>query len=158
MRITVPDVIPLLQPDQTGTCGQTSVLMAVNSLGIPANLEDAIFACGVSSLCHDGGLFTKDIVRGLNVLGVKTGVPYGGTVRRRCRTIPKRAIGIVANRLNWAHAVLLWDGFVYDPGIGYALPLRVYEDFLIQRAFRWLVGNRIVRAYWKTFIPILGKN
>jgi hypothetical protein len=160
MNITVPDIVPLFQPDQTGLCGQTVVAMAA---GI--SIDEAVVAVGVSSIMDEGGTYATDLIRGLRKLGVKVGVTRTyprRPSRRKLRILPKRAILSIADGTRWGHWVLYWDGFVYDPGIGWPIPIRVYETSIVERAYsrcydRPQDAAKQVIAYWNEVIPILEK-
>jgi hypothetical protein len=155
VNLQVPDIHPLLQPHDSGVCGQTCVAMAAG-----VSIDAAVAAVGVSSSNDEGGTFADDMVRGLQKLGVKCGQPteYGRRGSKRLRQLPERAImGIDGYQQHW---VLLWDGFVYDPGIGWPLPVRAYEGFILDMAYSRphrppkKNKSRSVRSYWDTAIPI----
>ena len=150
----------LLQPDDTGMCAQTCVAMVAN-----VTIEQAHTACGNTSL-YKAGSSHAEVKRGLKALGVR----YGETVpgyrtqggkKMATSTIPKFCIAYVCdNKTTWAHAVVIKDGFVYDPGIGWPIPLWVYESYIIERSYsrryRGLAHKkRAVKAFWDQFLPIL---
>lgn len=154
--MTPPDLHPMLQPDQTGMCGQTCVAMIAG-----CTLPEAALACGTSVLNNEGSS-TASLVRGLRRLGVKVGKPYTYKGRKR-RVVdwPSFALMSVANnKTNWAHAVVLKDGWVYDPGIGWPLPAHVYEMVIVEMAYSRRfrakhLKKRAVKAYWSEVIPIV---
>ena len=150
----------LLQPDDTGLCAQTCVAMVAN-----VTVEKAHAACGNTAL-YKAGSSGDEVKRGLKALGVR----YGATVpgyrtqgRQRVltRNIPKFCIAYICdNKTKWSHAVVIKDGFVFDPGIGWPLPLWVYETYVIERAdsrqYRLATHKRKnVKAFWDQFLPIL---
>lgn len=151
----------LLQPHLSSMCGQVCVAMAVG-----CSLEEAAAAVGRSVL-RDEGTHETDLIRALKKLGMKVGA-FVDLCPRKGRTkklilLPKFAImGIGDRKTRWGHWVLLRDGVVYDPGIGYPLPVHIYELFIIERAYsrRYPKGrhaHKRVRALWVDYIPILGK-
>lgn len=133
-------------------CGQTCAAIAAG-----VDLNEATVAVGVTTL-RGPGTDTSELTRGLRRLGIKVGDPYPFKNR-----FPKFAIvAIDDNKTQWGHWVVIHEGFVYDPGIGYPLPLYVYEDIVIYRAYsrRYLKSkdaHKRVRAKWTTVIPIYGK-
>jgi hypothetical protein len=150
----------LLQPDQTELCGQASVAMVAG-----VSLDEAIKACGNSCLGNLGSTI-EEIKRGLSSLGISYGRAIPGFRKIKGRNVPTRIIPKFAiasvddNSTRWAHMVVILDGQVYDPGIGTPLPLRVYENFIIERAFsrrykRPRDGHKRVKARWGYFLPIL---
>jgi len=109
-------------------------------------LDRAVEACGVTT-AKEAGTFSADLFRGLRNLGVR----YGRSVSGRRREIPSFALGVIENdRTDWAHAVVVKDGFVYDPAIGERISLWVYETFVINGAY-----SKRAQARWQKFIPIL---
>jgi hypothetical protein len=149
-------VKPLLQPDSSGMCGQAVVAMAAN-----VTLDEATAAVGVSTL-REAGTDVEDLVRGLRKLGMKVG-KCSSFYRRKGKLtrLPEFAVmSVVDNKTMWGHWVLLLNGVVHDPGIGYPLPIQVYESMVIERAFsrryrRTQDAGKRVRAYWGDVIPIL---
>jgi hypothetical protein len=148
-----PTLKPLLQPDQTGMCGQTCVAMAAG-----VSIEEASSAIGMSVL-GSHGTEASDLARGLRKLGMAVGEagPFPKTHR-----VPRFAIvAIDDNKTSWGHWVLLHEGFVYDPGIGWPLPVHVYEEFIVRGAYsrryrRARDAGKRVKAKWGTYLPIYG--
>ena len=146
---------PLLQPDGTPMCGQTCVAMVAG-----VSLIEASTAIGVSVMKFDG-TNADHLIRGLKRLNIKVGrwVDYS-TRKKRMVDIPPFAIMSIVNTKNaWGHWVVVKDGFVYDPGIGYPLPVHIFEAFIIERAYsrRFTSAkdkHKSVRAYWGEAIPI----
>ncbi len=150
----------LLQPADTGMCAQVCAAMVAN-----VSLEKAHAAFGNTTLYEEGS-HPDDIVRGLAALGVKVGPTIAGYVRKKgkripTRHIPKFAIAYICdNRSDWSHAVVIKDGFVYDPAFGWPIPLWVYEQAIIEGLYsRRFKEKRDIRknvyAYWESFTPIL---
>jgi len=149
-------VKPLLQPDETGMCGQTCVAMAAG-----VSLAEASAACGVSVL-RVAGTDADDLTRGLRALGLKVG-KYVNYLNRKTRLkhLPKFAIlSITDTASRWGHWVLLKDGYVFDPAFGWPMPVHVYELAIIEGTYsRKFRGpghqRRNVKARWEEVIPIL---
>ena len=150
----------LLQPDDTGLCAQTCVAMVAN-----VSIEKAHAACGNTAL-YEAGSMLHEVKRGLRALGVRHGATISGFVHRgrkkvATRDIPKFCIAFVSdNKTAWSHAVVIKDGFVFDPAIGWPIPLWVYESFIIERAYarrfrRRAHRHKNVKAFWDQFLPIL---
>jgi hypothetical protein len=149
-------ITSLLQPGETGMCGQAVVAMAAG-----VSLEAATTAIGVSTL-REAGTDSTDIVRGLRVLKMKPGKCTSYYRRKgKLKRLPAFAVlSVVDNKTTWGHWVLLKDGFIHDPGIGWPLPIHIYEGMIIERAFsrryrRVRDAGKRVRAYWGDVIPIL---
>lgn len=150
------NVTPLFQPDGTGMCGQTVVAMAAN-----VSLAEAAAAVGVSTL-RQAGTDANDLVRGLRALGLKTGkwVNYLNRTKR-LKVLPKFAvISITDNKSKWGHWVLVKDGYVFDPALGWPMPVYVYELAVIEGAYSRNftakhLRRRGVQARWEEVIPIL---
>lgn len=102
----------MLQPEGSELCGQCCVAMAAG-----VSLSEAVKAVG-----HDGGTYTRDVVRAFEKLGVPSA--------KRCRVLsrtkpvlPKRAMLVIHRPAkegrrrydNW-HWLLHWDGEIFDPG------------------------------------------
>lgn len=149
-------VTPQLQPDGSGMCGQVCVQMAAG-----VTLAEASAAVGVSAL-REAGTTADDLVRGLKALGLKTGkwVNYCNRAKRMKR-LPKFAIiSITDNKSKWGHWVLVKDGFVFDPALGWPMPVHVYELAVIEGAYSRTfrphhLKHRNVHARWEEVIPIL---
>lgn len=148
-------VTPLLQPDETGMCGQTVVAMAAD-----VSLTEAANAVGVTVLKVEGTT-SDDLTRGLRALGLRVGqyINYRNR-RKRLRRLPSFAIMCVSNRSTWAHWVLLKDGFVFDPALGWPMPVHVYELVAVEGAYsrryrKKSEKRRNVIAMWEGVLPIL---
>jgi hypothetical protein len=149
----------VLQPDDTTVCAASSVAMIAG-----VDLNEAVRVCGITTLA--GGTLVREIRRGLNALGVrigktKTGYWYRGKKMHRTRDIPPFCLAVI-NRVkdDFCHAVVIKDGFVYDPGINYPLPLQVYEELVLccVYGFARKRKNGLIRrvgARWASFIPVL---
>lgn len=139
----------LLQPDDSGLCAQTSVAMVAD-----VTLEQAVAACGSVSTCD--GLDLEQIRRGLAALGVTTGKLLTGKNMK----VPRFAVASVSDGTAWSHAVVVRDGFVYDPAVGYPLPFWVFERFFLHGAYarcaRVRSRHRSFAANWDWFLPVLG--
>jgi hypothetical protein len=148
----------VFQPDSTGMCGEACVAMAAG-----VTLDEAVRAVG-SSVLRQPGTDDRDLIRGLRKLGVKLG-PYTNYEDRKSRIVqmPDFAImSVVDDKTKWGHWVVVKDGVVYDPGIGWPMPTWVYESIVIERAFsrRFMTKghkHKSVKAYWGEVIPIVGK-
>jgi hypothetical protein len=136
----------LVQPIESETCAMASVAMVAG-----VTLDEAIAAAGMLGPSH--GTHDPEVKRALARLDVRHGEWVSARKGTR-RTIPEFCIATIEdNRSNWAHAVAVLDGFVYDPSIGWPLPLRVYEDFIIDGTYR----RPTSRARWQAFLPILSE-
>lgn len=156
MLLKVPNIRPMLQPDGTGLCGQVCVAMVAN-----VSLAEAVTACGTRTLRSSSvGTTTQEVMRGLRKLKVRFG-EYRPFPERK---LPNFAIAEVCdNKTQWGHWVVLKEGFVYDPGIGWPIPVHVYEDSIIERAYsrrykRTRDAGKRVKGKWGTHIPIYGRS
>lgn len=139
-----------LQPWDSGTCTFAAISMVA---GIPLDL--AISASNMRA-CSNGVALWRDVKSVLKAFGVL----YGGIKSGSSKKIPNFCIAFMSDRVisrdfcedEWAHCVTILDGFVYDPSIGWPMPLRVYEDFILKRAYT-TKANR--EARWTSFLPIL---
>jgi hypothetical protein len=153
-----PDLRPLLQPDMSGTCGQTCVAMVAG-----VSLDEAFHAVGSTDLRMEGTV-PEDIVRGLRKLGWYVGdYQVHGYKKKKLLRLPEFAL-LCLERTNdrWAHWVVIKGGFVYDPGIGYPLPVRVFEQSILELAYSRVYkrpqdASRRKMAYYAGVLPILGK-
>lgn len=154
----LPDLVPLFQPDKTGLCGQTCIAMVAG-----VTIDEAVQVVRVTSV-GDPGTSTEQVIAGLKNFGFRLGkVKSYIKKKKKLEVLPEFAImSVVDNRTEWGHWVVLKDGFVYDPGIGWPLPVRIYENMLIERAFsrrfsRTRDKHKNVKAYWGEVIPLLGR-
>lgn len=151
------DTEMVYQPDESGMCGQAVVAMAAG-----VSLDAATNAVGVSVMRTVGTHYT-DLVRGLRRLGVKVGRYVDYTYRKKALVrVPNFAILSIVDGSAWGHWVLVKDGVVYDPGIGWPLPFWVYETMVVERAYsrRFRAKghkHKNVRAYWGEVIPIVSR-
>jgi hypothetical protein len=157
-----PTLKHVLQPGDTGICGQACVAIIAG-----VSLHEAVVACGVSTTQESdtGGTMVADLARGLRKLGVQVGKPrrFPKPVRGRAFMLPRFALaGIADGKTSWGHWVVIApDGFIYDPGIDVPLPWHIYEDFVIERAYsrrykRAQDAGKRLKAKWDDYIPILG--
>jgi hypothetical protein len=141
-----------MQPYDSGTCAFAAAAMVIG-----CSIDEAIAASGRRG-SSDGISLWAPVRRALD----RHGVRYGKLVSRTSVAIPDFCIAYLSDAKNvnlktdWGHAVAVLDGIVYDPSIGCPLPVRVFEDFIIEGRYS-LKGRRYSKAHWASFLPILSE-
>jgi len=131
---------PLTQPDGSGTCTTTAIAMIAG-----CTIDQSIAASALSQ--PSKGTYNHEATRALRHLGVK----YGRWTRNR-RNIPKFCLCTLENnRGTWMHSVAVLDGLVYDPLIGWPIPVRVYSDFILDSYSK---NKGVGPVQWHEFLPI----
>jgi hypothetical protein len=134
----------ITQPPTSGTCGPASIAMISG-----CSLDQAIAAMGTSS-SSTAGASDRDMRTALVRLGIKV-APWLKAARRV--HIPDFCLATIEDSRvrSFGHAVAILDGLVYDPGVGWPMPLRVYEDHLMPT-----YGHKS-HVSWDRFLPILSE-
>lgn len=141
----------IVQPPETGMCGQACVAMAAG-----CSLEEAAHAVGLTVIKEPGTL-APDLVKGLRRLGMRVGVCKTYAYKKQVSLMPNFAILKIIDEQLWSHWVLLKGGYIYDPGIGHPIPLWVFESFIIERCYSRGHADKTVNVWWGQVIPILGR-